>query len=299
MKKMGFIGVTTGSSSIMKVFPKWSEILGLDCELFGIDVPLDGTKQQHRSALATLRDTPNCQGALVTTHKINIYKDGFDLFDSFDDFANLCGEVSSVKVRDGKLFGAAKDPITAGTSIEEFIEKDHFLDDAQLLCFGDGGAATAIGWYLASRVDTPVKMTFVGIDENKLKHLRAVIEATYPSDRLLTLKTNATNLDTLLSNLPKGSLIINATGMGKDKPGSPLSDSAEFPKDCIIWELNYRGTLEFYHEALSQAKEKNLKVVDGWRYFIHGWSQVIAEVFDLNLTQAKIEELAQAAETFR
>jgi shikimate dehydrogenase len=139
----------------------------------------------------------------------------------------------------------------------------------------------------------------VGIDENNLKHLRAVIEANYPSDRLLTLRADATKLDALLSNLPKGSLVINATGMGKDKPGSPLSESAEFAKDCIIWELNYRGTLEFYHKALSQAKEKNLKVVDGWRYFIHGWSQVIAEVFDLNLTKSKIEELAQAAEIFR
>ena len=32
-----FIGVTTGQSSIMKVFPKWAEIMGLDAEMKGID----------------------------------------------------------------------------------------------------------------------------------------------------------------------------------------------------------------------------------------------------------------------
>ena len=32
-----FIGVTTGQSSIMKVFPKWASIMGLDAEIKGID----------------------------------------------------------------------------------------------------------------------------------------------------------------------------------------------------------------------------------------------------------------------
>ena len=32
-----FIGVTTGQSSIMRVFPKWAELLGLDAQIKGID----------------------------------------------------------------------------------------------------------------------------------------------------------------------------------------------------------------------------------------------------------------------
>ena len=32
-----FIGVTTGKSSIMRVFPKWAQALGLDAEIKGID----------------------------------------------------------------------------------------------------------------------------------------------------------------------------------------------------------------------------------------------------------------------
>lgn len=38
---MYFIGVTTGSSSIMKVFPKWAKALGLkDAVIKGIDLSL-------------------------------------------------------------------------------------------------------------------------------------------------------------------------------------------------------------------------------------------------------------------
>jgi len=299
MKKMGFIGVSTGGSSIMKVFPKWSEILGLEAELFGIDVAIDADKEQHRDALIQLRDTPNCQGALVTTHKISAYKNGFDLFESFDDFANLCQEVSAVKVRNGKLYGSAKDPITAGLSIEEFLANEHFSSGAEVLCFGDGGAATAIGWYLASRIDPPNKMTFVGIEQVKLDHLKQVIKTGYDPKKLLTEIYQSDQVADLLKSLPEKSLIINATGMGKDRPGSPVPAGAVFQNSSIIWELNYRGSLEFFHQAKSQQAERNLKVIDGWRYFIHGWSQVISEVFEIEIDSEMLSKLTQVAEEFR
>lgn len=296
---MGFIGVSTSGSSIMKVFPKWSEILGLDAELFGIDVAIDANKEQHRDALKQLRDTANCQGALVTTHKISVYKNGFDLFENFDNFACLCKEVSAVKVRNGKLYGSAKDPITAGLSIEEFLANGHFSTGAEVLCFGDGGAATAIGWYLASRVDPPNKMTFIGIDQLKLDHLTQVIKAEYDPEKLVTKIYQSGQVADLLKSLPEKSLIINATGMGKDRPGSPVPAGTVFKNSSIVWELNYRGSLEFFHHAKSQQAERNLKVVDGWRYFIHGWSQVIAEVFEIEIDSETLSKLAQAAEEFR
>jgi shikimate dehydrogenase len=39
--KMGFVGVTTGRSSINSVFPRWGEALGLPSRtLVGHDIPL-------------------------------------------------------------------------------------------------------------------------------------------------------------------------------------------------------------------------------------------------------------------
>ena len=37
---MYFVGVTTGQSSIMKMFPIWAKELGLDAEIKGIDLPI-------------------------------------------------------------------------------------------------------------------------------------------------------------------------------------------------------------------------------------------------------------------
>ena len=54
--------------------------------------------------------------------------------------------------------------------------------------------------------------------------------------------------------LPPASLVINATGMGKDLPGSPITDRGLFPMRGIAWELNYRGELQFLHQALAQRE---------------------------------------------
>ena len=78
---------------------------------------------------------------------------------------------------------------------------------------------------------------------------------------------------------PAGSLVINATGLGKDAPGSPLTGAAVFPERGLVWELNYRGDLVFLDQARAQEQARHLAVHDGWVYFLHGWTQVIGEVF--------------------
>jgi shikimate dehydrogenase len=90
-------------------------------------------------------------------------------------------------------------------------------------------------------------------------------------------------------------LVINATGLGKDRPGSPITDAARFPERGIAWELNYRGDLRFQRQAEAQARERGLRVEDGWRYFIHGWSEVVAEAFHLELTPGLLDRLSEAA----
>src|SRR5205807_2449903 len=86
--------------------------------------------------------------------------------------------------------------------------------------------------------------------------------------------------DELMSRLPPASLVINATGMGKDTPGSPITDAATFPDHAIAWELNYRGDLDFLYQAWAQREKRHVRVEDGWKYFIYGWTAVMEEVFD-------------------
>ena len=63
---MFFIGVTTGKSSINRVFPRWAEALGLgDCELRGMDFPLHADPASYRAAVDFIKADPLAFGALV------------------------------------------------------------------------------------------------------------------------------------------------------------------------------------------------------------------------------------------
>ncbi len=303
-RHMRFVGVSTASSSIMKVFPKWSEALGLDATLVGLDLPLDATRKQYRDAVTGMRDDDGCMGALVTTHKIALHDAAHDLFDELDNFATEVAEISSISflsAEPGKrrVHGSAKDPLTAGLSLEEELPSDFFSRGGEVLCLGAGGAGTAIGWYLAGRKDRPKRLTFVDVDERRLSHLREVVKTHAPDANVATESGGVDQTNALLNALPSHSLVVNATGMGKDRPGSPIPPTAAFPQEAVVWELNYRGSLEFLQQARAQQERQQLHIVDGWRYFIHGWTQVIGEVFDVTMTSEKVEELARIAEDVR
>jgi shikimate 5-dehydrogenase len=102
-----------------------------------------------------------------------------------------------------------------------------------------------------------------------------------------------------MERLPEGSIVINATGMGKDTPGSPVTDQGLFPRSGIAWEINYRGELDFWHQAMAQKASRNLFVEDGWLYFLHGWTQVIADVLHITIDQPTFNELAEIAAELR
>ena len=103
--------------------------------------------------------------------------------------------------------------------------------------------------------------------------------------------------DALTRTLPPGSLVVNATGLGKDAPGSPITDAAPFPDHGYAWDFNYRGDLVFLDQARRQEAARRLHVEDGWRYFIHGWLAVIADVFhrDIPVAGKVFEELCAIA----
>jgi shikimate 5-dehydrogenase len=284
-----FIGVTTTKSSIMKVFPAWAQFLGLkDAVIKGIDFKLHDDPAAYRAAVEFIRDDPLSMGALVTTHKIDLYAACKDLFDVIDPHASLMGETSCISKRGGKLICHAKDPISSGLSIDGFLGQGYFgKNGAELFSMGAGGSTIAITWHLmrASRGhDVPSRIVVSNRSQHRLDEIRAIhagIETAVPIDYILAPK--AEDNDAVLKTLKPGSLVINATGLGKDAPGSPLSDAAVFPERAVVWDLNYRGDLIFLDQARAQEKDRALTVVDGWTYFLHGWTQVIAEVFAIDI----------------
>lgn len=300
---MGFVGVTTASSSIMKVFPLWADILGLPTRtLIGHDLPMDATPAQYRAMVEQIRDDPHHRGALVTTHKMNVYAAASDLFDELDPFAVSCAEISSISQRGDRLIGRAKDPLTVDLALNDFLPADHFADTgAEVVILGAGGSGTALSWALAERADAPSRITVTARKDADLDTLREVHrQHGTPEGLIRYVRTDSpAEADALVAAARAGSLIVNATGLGKDRPGSPLTDEVVFPERAYVWEFNYRGSLEFLHQAEAQQASRELTVVDGWRYFIHGWSQVVADVFELELTPEIVEQLAAAAESVR
>ena len=300
---MEFIGVSTGSSSITKVFPRWARVLGLgEATLKGRDLPLGAEPDLYRRAVEQIRSDPLSMGALVTTHKINLLAAARDLFDELDPYARLCEEVSCISKREGRVIGHAKDPITAGRSLQALLGSGYFgRTGGEVLCLGAGGAGTAISVYLMGEQEPPGRIWMVDKSQESLDALRRVHGRLGRSSTGIEYVENAdpaTN-DELLAGLPPGSLIVNATGMGKDVPGSPVTDGARFPQRSVVWELNYRGNLDFLRQARRQERTRDLRVEDGWLYFLHGWSEVIAEVFHVELTPERFELLSAEAEAIR
>ncbi len=296
---MGFVGVDTAHSSIMQVFPRWADRLGLPTrELRGHDLPLGAPDAAYRDLVATIRDDDGERGALVTTHKIRVFEAARDLFDELDDFSVQCGEISSISKRDGRLLGGAKDPLTAGLALREILPADWFAGGGEVVCLGAGGAGTAISTYLAQTADPPVRVTVTDVGRERLAHLRDVHDrAGLDPGRFAYVVTDRP--DDLVASAPAGSLVVNATGLGKDRPGSPLDDATPFPRGSVVWEINYRGSLDFLRQAQRQRAEQDLRVHDGWRYFVHGWTHAVEEVFGVAMTPALVDELAALAAEVR
>ena len=77
--------------------------------------------------------------------------------------------------------------------------------------------------------------------------------------------------DALLRALPPYSLVVNATGLGKDRAGSPLSPGVRFPQGGVVWEFNYRGPREFLVQAEAR-REQDGPDSGGWLDLFPLWS---------------------------
>ncbi|WP_297620769.1 saccharopine dehydrogenase NADP-binding domain-containing protein [Nocardioides sp.] len=296
-----FVGVSTASSSIMALFPRWAAALSLDAELRGIDVPLAATSEETRRAVETVASTTGSRGALVTTHKSNVFEQAADLFGSLDAAAQLCREVSCVVVTEGGIRGSAKDVLTGGLAIDHLLGvAAHAKLPRDVVMLGAGGASLAIAVHLVSRRDAPQRLVITDRRPERLQLIREVCAQVGTDTVVETHQVSESDAsDQLVATSRPGTLVINATGLGKDLPGSPLGDAVRFPPQALAWDLNYRGDLTFLKQARRQVVSDGVVAVDGWRYFLHGWTEVISEVFDVPMTPATFAMLGDIAENLR
>jgi len=299
---MYFIGVTTGKSSINQVFPLWMKELGHEeIVLEGIDHPIHDDPQAYRKTVEQIKFDPQSLGALVTTHKMDLYAAARDLFEYLDPYATLCSELSSISKQGNRLEGHAKDPISAGLSMDAITGEGYFgKTGGHVLIFGAGGSSLATVLHLINKKDKknrPDRIIVVNRSQPRLDHMQQMVSGLQTDIQMeYILNSNPSINDQIMERIPAGSVVVNATGMGKDIPGSPVSNSGKFPENGIALEFNYRGELDFLHQARDQEEKRQLRIEDGWEYFLHGWTQVIVQVLHIDLTPDLFKKLSLAAE---
>src|SRR5262249_23806534 len=214
--------------------------------LKGIDFKPHDEPRLYREAVHFIKRDPLSLGGLVTTHKIDLYKACRQIFDSIDPHAEAMGEISSILKRSGNLYARVLDPESSGLALEAFLPPDHWRKTgAEVFILGAGGSARALTWHLAQRrhgANRPSAIHVADVCKPRVDHLKK-LHASWNTETALKchLVSESSSADSILGSLKPGSLIVNATGLGKDAPGSPLSDQAKFPMKSFAWEFNYRG----------------------------------------------------------
>lgn len=80
-----------------------------------------------------------------------------------------------------------------------------------------------------------------------------------------------------------------------DGPGSPLPCPAPWPRDALVWDLNYRGELRFSKTARPVVTGRNLRVHDGRCLFLYGWSEALGCILARQLSQLEFAALEHEA----
>jgi shikimate dehydrogenase len=157
-----------------------------------------------------------------------------------------------------------------GRALEAIVDEVYWRrTGGELLNLGAGGSSMALTLYLHTKAkaarNIPARVVVTALEGNGLADIREVhrrIGIALPIDYAVTPEPAAA--DRLLTRLPPGSMVVNATGLGKDRPGSPPTGAAIFPRNVVAWEFNYRGNLVFLEQAKAGQARQPLRVVNGW-----------------------------------
>jgi shikimate dehydrogenase len=307
-----FVGVSTSGSLAHAVFDSWAAELGQPWTLRGIDVPADAPPAAFRGLVSAMRANPAVQGAVITAHKLRVYRACGQDLERRDWLAEVTHEINALATGQA-LGGYARDALSLARVLPTLIRSAGAVTarDLHVLCLGAGGAATALllalhldtdpgGDRPASprpRADPPASVTFTDVDPRALADLRSVAaRAGIAESRLSFIRVREpADSDVLVARLPSPAVVINATGLGKDAAGSPVTGAARFGPAVLAWDLNYRGDLLF----LRQAAAAGAATMDGWDYFVAGWAGGLTAIAQTAFTTDVLTRFTQAAAPYR
>ncbi len=274
-----FVGVTTRSSAVVGLFRAWCDILGVNWTLVHWDLAVDSPPNAYDRIVADFRSL-DVLGGLVTTHKANLFSSKWRAFDLLEPLSTILNEIGVVFKREGELCGGVSDVESGSVILASLTSSKVWLEgNRHAYILGAGGAGLAALWNLGYRgVGEAKQITIVDPDPYRREMAKRISsDSSFLCHVTVTAGVDG-QADECINGSEHGSLVINATGLGKDRAGSPVSSEFVFPCAATVWDFNYRGELEFLKLAESQAALRGLVIHDGFDYFACGWSFVMSRV---------------------
>lgn len=284
-----FLGVSTGRSTIQSLFAPWADCLGHDMRLVTHDLPLRSSARDYRAFVESIRNRGGREvcGALVTSHKAAVYDSARDLFDRVSMPSERLGEIGMIYWDGDSLVGDANDAISTVEASRSFLVPSPAWSagSRDALILGGGGAGLALASTLAGDLDIDCsRVVITEKDDSRAASIRGLIERWGVGVPIDVVNVHG-HCDEIVAGMGDGCLIANATGLGKDAPGSPVTESVIFPQQAHLWEFNYRFVdqpmLNFMEVGMRKQSERELTIRDGWEYFVWGWLVVMATAVHL------------------
>jgi shikimate dehydrogenase len=276
------------------------ELLGQLLELETVDIPANSSAAVYQSLVMRLGADPTVCGAVITAHKRAVYDHAVDLLAGADPLAHALGEISVLYRRDGELYATVIDSASINATLLQMGGDDPVTtDQADTVVYGAGGTAIALIACLAAdrwpAWARPRLLHLVDTSAARLGHAGEIASRQrLPLPLCLYHSSGEASLADL-GPLPDRSLIVNATGLGKDRPGSPVRLPAPWPSGAHVWDLNYRGRLLMLEDARAAAAQRRLTVHNGWLLFINGWAEALAAILGQPIQDEKRRTMDQLA----
>ena len=186
-------------------------------------------------------------------HKIAI----ISYLDEVDPIVNFLNSANTILNKDGKLLGFNTDGVGALKALQENGSE---LSDKKVLLLGAGGAAKAIAFVLAKKVE---ELVILNRAAKKAKELAKALGQMFNKE----VSGGVLTSDTIAKNLRGSDILINATSVGM-KPN--LDQSLVAPKwlrsDLIVMDIVYDPVET---KLAKDAKAVGAKVISGVEMLVY------------------------------
>lgn len=209
-----------------------------------------------RAVLEGMRAMSVFRGMSITIpHKIEAMK----YVDEVAEVDRAIGCINTVSKENGKLFGFSTDGPGA---LKAMADAGVDLDQKNILILGSGGAARAISFTLAHRVNL-ASLSILDVNEALLKQLTADLKAGTQAPIQSDLLTS----DSLKAAMQAADILIHCTPIGMHpKEDASLVPPELFRSGQVVFDIVYTP-LET--KLLADAKARGLKVIPGIEMFIN------------------------------